>query len=212
MNAQLVNAVNLPVQNAMNFPAAILQRPFFDPAADPAYNYGAIGGVIGHEISHSFDDAGSAFDRTGLMRNWWTPADLATFQKNGKALSDQYDSYEALPGLHVNGNLTLGENIADLGGLNIAYDALQRAQPDSKPTTQVGGLSRDQRFFLNWGTVWRRNFTPDELNKRLVTDPHAPANFRAIGAPSNMPAFAAAFQCKAGDKMVRSGDKQIVIW
>jgi putative endopeptidase len=117
-----------------------------------------------------------------------------------------------MPGKHVNGNLTLGENIADLGGLNVAYDAMQRAQPDSKPTTEVGGLTRDQRFFLNWGTVWRRNFTPDELKVRLVTDPHAPANFRAIGAPSNMPAFAAAFSCKPGDKMVRSGDKQLLIW
>jgi putative endopeptidase len=163
-------------------------------------------------MTHGYDDQGARFGPTGNFENWWTPADANGFKALTNKLVQQFNEYEALPGKHVNGNLTLGENIADLGGLNIAYDAMQRAQPDSKPTTEVGGLSRDQRFFLNFGTVWRRNFTPDELNVRLVTDPHAPANFRAIGAPSNMPAFAAAFQCKAGDKMVRDGDKQIMIW
>src|SRR5690606_19415636 len=123
MNAQLVNAVNLPVQNAMNFPAAILQPPFFDPKADLAFNYGAIGAVIGHEISHSFDNNGAAFDATGAMRNWWTESDKAQFDKAGKALASQFDTYEALPGLHVKGELTLGENIADVAGLSAAYDA-----------------------------------------------------------------------------------------
>jgi len=212
MTPQTVNAYYNPQQNEIVFPAAILQPPFFDAKADDATNYGGIGAVIGHEMTHGYDDQGSRFGPTGNFENWWTPADANGFKALTNKLVQQFNEYEALPGKHVNGNLTLGENIADLGGLNIAYDAMQRAQPDSKPTTQVGGLSRDQRFFLNFGTIWRRNFTPDELNVRLVTDPHAPANFRAIGAPSNMPAFAAAFQCKAGDKMVRSGDKQILIW
>src|SRR5690606_10756211 len=131
MNAQLVNAVNLPVQNALNFPAAILQRPFFDPAADAAFNYGAIGAVIGHEISHSFDNNGAAFDSSGKMRNWWTAADLESLNQAGKALADQYDAYEPFPGLHVNGKLTLGENIADVAGLAASYDAY-RASLDGK--------------------------------------------------------------------------------
>jgi len=212
MSPQTVNAYYNPQQNEIVFPAAILQPPFFDAKADDATNYGGIGAVIGHEMTHGYDDQGSRFGPSGNFENWWTAADAKGFKALTNKLVQQFDQYEALPGMHVNGNLTLGENIADLGGLNIAYDAMQRAQPDSKPTTQVGGLSRDQRFFLNFGTIWRRNFTPDELKVRLVTDPHAPANFRAIGAPSNMPAFAAAFQCKAGDKMVRGGDKQILIW
>jgi putative endopeptidase len=212
MTPQTVNAYYNPQQNEIVFPAAILQPPFFDPKADDATNYGGIGAVIGHEMTHGYDDQGARFGPTGNFENWWTDADAKGFKALTDKLVKQFDEYEAMPGKHVNGNLTLGENIADLGGLNVAYDAMQRAQPDSKPTTEVGGLTRDQRFFLNWGTVWRRNFTPDELKVRLVTDPHAPANFRAIGAPSNMPAFAAAFSCKPGDKMVRSGDKQLLIW
>ena len=212
MTPQTVNAYYNPQQNEIVFPAAILQPPFFDPKADDATNYGGIGAVIGHEMTHGYDDQGARFGPTGNFENWWTPADANGFKALTNKLVQQFDEYEAMPGKHVNGKLTLGENIADLGGLNVAYDAMQRAQPDSKPTTQVDGLTRDQRFFLNWGTVWRRNFTPDELKVRLVTDPHAPANFRAIGAPSNMPAFAAAFSCKPGDKMVRSGDKQLLIW
>ena len=212
MSPQTVNAYYNPFQNEIVFPAAILQPPFFDPEADDPLNYGGIGAVIGHEMTHGYDDQGSRFGPTGNFENWWTPADAKGFKALTNKLVQQFDGYEALPGKHVNGNLTLGENIADLGGLSIAYDAMQRAQPDSKPGTDVGGLSRDQRFFLNWATVWRRNFTPDELKVRLVTDPHAPAQFRAIGAPSNMSAFAAAFSCKPGDPMVRSGDKQIQIW
>jgi putative endopeptidase len=212
MTPQTVNAYYNPQQNEIVFPAAILQPPFFDPKADDATNYGGIGAVIGHEMTHGYDDQGARFGPTGNFENWLTDADAKGFKALTDKLVKQFDEYEAMPGKHVNGNLTLGENIADLGGLNVAYDAMQRAQPDSKPTTEVGGLTRDQRFFLNWGTVWRRNFTPDELKVRLVTDPHAPANFRAIGAPSNMPAFAAAFSCKPGDKMVRSGDKQLLIW
>ena len=212
MSPQTVNAYYNPLRNEIVFPAAILQPPFFDAKADDAANYGGIGTVIGHEMIHGYDDQGSRFGPTGNFENWWGATDAKGFQSLTNKLVQQFDAYEALPGMHVNGNLTLGENIADLGGINIAYDALQRAEPDSKPDSKVDGLTRDQRFFDNFATIWRRNFTPDELKVRLVTDPHAPANFRAIGAPSNMPAFAAAFQCKPEDKMVRSGDKQIQIW
>ncbi|WP_460823008.1 M13 family metallopeptidase [Lysobacter olei] len=211
MPPQMVNAYYNPLQNEIVFPAAILQPPFFDANADDALNYGGIGAVIGHEMIHGYDDQGSRFDATGKFENWWTDADAKGFSGRTDKLVSQFNAYEAVPGKFVNGKLTLGENIADLGGLATAFDALQRAtagQPDPK----LDGLTRDQRFFANWATVWRRNFTPEELNVRLTTDPHAPANFRAVGAPSNLPAFAAAFSCKPGQPMVREGDKQVVIW
>jgi putative endopeptidase len=211
MSPQTVNAYYNPQQNEIVFPAAILQPPFFDAKADDALNYGGIGAVIGHEMIHGYDDQGSRFGATGNFENWWTPTDATGFAALTKKLVSQFDGYEAVPGMKVNGNLTLGENIADLGGLAVAYDAFKHAT-DGKPDANVDGINREQRFFLNWGTVWRRNFTPDELKVRLTTDPHAPANFRAIGSPSNHPAFAAAFSCKAGDAMVRDGDKRIVIW
>jgi putative endopeptidase len=193
------------------FPAAILQPPFFDAKADDALNYGGIGAVIGHEMIHGYDDQGSRFGPTGNFENWWTEADMKGFTGLTGKLVAQFNAYEAAPGKRVNGKLTLGENIADLGGLAVAYDAFRRAN-EGKPDAKVEGLAREQRFFLNWGTVWRRNFTPEELAVRLTTDSHAPANFRAVGAPSNHPAFAEAFACKAGDPMVRDGDKRIAIW
>ncbi len=211
MSPQTVNAYYNPQLNEIVFPAAILQPPFFDAKADDALNYGGIGAVIGHEMTHGYDDQGSRFGPTGNFENWWTPADAEGFSALTRKLVDQFNGYEATPGMKVNGNLTLGENIADLGGLAVAYDALKKAS-EGKPDANVEGINREQRFFLNWGTVWRRNFKPDELKVRLTTDPHAPANFRAIGSPSNHPAFAAAFSCKAGDAMVRDGDKRIVIW
>ncbi len=211
MTPQTVNAYYNPLQNEIVFPAAILQPPFFDPNASAAVNYGGIGAVIGHEMTHGYDDQGSRFGPTGNFENWWTNADTTGFNARTGKLVAQFNAYEASPGKHVNGKLTLGENIADLGGLNTAYDAMKTATAGS-PDPMTDGLSRDQWFFLNWGTVWRRNFTPQELAQRLVTDPHAPANFRAIGAPSNMPAFAAAFQCKPGQPMVRANDKRVVIW
>ena len=211
MSPQTVNAYYNPLQNEIVFPAAILQPPFFDAKADDALNYGGIGAVIGHEMIHGYDDQGSRFGPTGNFENWWTETDSKGFASLTSKLIAQFDGYEAAPGKMVNGNLTLGENIADLGGLAVAYDALQRASA-GKPDPKVDGIDRDQRFFLNWGTVWRRNFTPKELEVRLVTDPHAPANFRAVGSPSNHPAFAKAFTCKAGDPMFRDGDKRIVIW
>lgn len=211
MSPQTVNAYYNPQQNEIVFPAAILQPPFFDPKADDARNYGGIGAVIGHEMIHGYDDQGSRFGPTGNFENWWTEDDAKGFKALTDKLVAQFNGYEAVPGKFVNGNLTLGENIADLGGLAVAYDAMKRATA-GKADPMIDGLNRDQRFFMNWGTVWRRNFTPQELEVRLVTDPHAPANFRAIGAPSNHPAFAAAFQCKAGDAMVRDGEKRISIW
>jgi putative endopeptidase len=211
MPPQMVNAYYNPLQNEIVFPAAILQPPFFDPNADDATNYGGIGAVIGHEMTHGYDDQGSRFGASGNFENWWTDADAKGFSGRTDKLVQQFNGYEAQPGAHVNGKLTLGENIADLGGLATAYDAMKKAT-EGKEDPKTDGLTRDQRFFLNWGTVWRRNFKPEELQVRLKTDPHAPANFRAIGAPSNMPAFAAAFECKPGQPMVREGGKQVVIW
>ncbi|MBN8261274.1 MAG: peptidase [Xanthomonadales bacterium] len=214
MSPQTVNAYYNPLMNEIVFPAAILQPPFFDAKADPALNYGGIGAVIGHEMLHGYDDQGSQFDATGNFNNWWTKADRDGFESRTAKLVKQFDDYVAIDGLHVKGQLTLGENIADLGGLNVAWDAYQKALADAGKTgaDKIDGYTENQRFFMNWATVWRRGFTPDELKVRLNTDPHAPANFRAIGAPSNMPAFATAFGCKAGDAMVRADDQRVVIW
>jgi putative endopeptidase len=211
MSPQTVNAYYNPLKNEIVFPAAILQPPFFDAKADPALNYGGIGAVIGHEMLHGYDDQGSQFDAQGNNTNWWTEADLKAFQARTGKLVAQFNEYVGSGDKHVNGELTLGENIADLGGLTVAYDALQRELAKA-PQTDIDGLTQDQRFFMNWATVWRRNMTPAELMVRLNTDPHSPAMYRANGAPSNMEAFAKAFQCKAGDAMVRPEDKKVVIW
>ena len=211
MSPQTVNAYYNPLQNEIVFPAAILQPPFFDPDADAPLNYGGIGAVIGHEMIHGYDDQGSRFGPTGNFENWWTETDSKGFSDLTGKLVNQFNAYEAVPGKNVNGSLTLGENIADLGGLAVAYDAMKKATGDSEDP-MAEGMTRDQRFFANWATVWRRNFTDEELNVRLATDPHAPANFRAMGAPSNLPAFAAAYECEAGDAMVRGGGDQVVIW
>jgi putative endopeptidase len=211
MSPQTVNAYYNPQQNEIVFPAAILQPPFFDPKADAAMNYGGIGAVIGHEMTHGYDDQGAQFGPKGNFENWWSPSDKQGFESRTGKLVAQFNGYTTADGGKVKGDLTLGENIADLGGLSTAFDAMKVAQ-DGKPDPKVDGLTQDQRFFLNWATVWRRNFTPEELAVRLKTDPHAPANFRATGAPSNMPAFAQAFDCKPGDAMVRQGEQQVVIW
>ena len=214
MTPQTVNAYYNPSMNEVVFPAAILQPPFFDPKADPALNYGGIGAVIGHEMLHGYDDQGAQFDAKGNFANWWQDADKKGFEARTAKLVKQFDDYVSIDGLHVKGQLTLGENIADLGGLTVAHDAYEKALADAgkSGSDKIDGYTQDQRFFINWATVWRRNFNPEELKVRLNTDPHAPANFRAIGAPSNMPAFAAAFQCKPGDAMVRTGDQQVKIW
>ena len=210
MNAQLVDAVNLPVQNALNFPAAILQRPFFARQADMAFNYGAVGAVIGHEISHSFDNNGAAFDASGRMRNWWTPQDLARFEQAGKALAEQYDAYEPLPGLHVNGELTLGENIADLSGLTAAYDAYH-ASLGGKPAPVIGGLTGDQRFFIAYAQTWATKMREATLRKRIATDGHAPGGTRALTV-RNLDAWYDAFGVKPGDALYLPPEQRVTIW
>ncbi|MGN2244759.1 M13 family metallopeptidase [Frateuria sp. GZRR33] len=217
MTPQTVNAYYNPTDNTINFPAAILQPPFFYANGDDAINYGGIGAVIGHEASHGFDDEGSQFDGDGNNVNWWTKADRAKFDQRADKLVAQFNDYTPIkdkPDVHVNGRLTLGENIGDLGGLNAAYDALQMAlkKNPEEAGSKIDGYTQDQRFFLNWARVWRGNIREKQALLQLNTDPHAPASLRAIGAPSNMDAFATAFQCKPGDAMVRSGDKQVKIW
>ena len=214
MTPQTVNAYYSAQKNEIVFPAAILQPPFFDANADDAINYGGIGAVIGHEMGHGYDDQGSKFDARGNNVNWWTEADRTAFEARTAKLGAQFDGYEALPGKHVNGQLTMGENIGDLGGLNAAYTALQMAlsKNPAEANRMIDGYTQDQRFFLNWARVWRGNIRPEAQLTLLNTDPHAPAKFRAIGAPSNMPEFARAFQCKGGDAMVRDGEKQVKIW
>jgi predicted metalloendopeptidase len=210
MPPQLVNAVNLPVQNALNFPAAILQRPFFDPKADAAFNYGAIGSVIGHEISHSFDNNGALFDSTGRLRNWWTPADLQRFQQAGSALAAQYDTYEALPGLRVSGKLTLGENIADVAGVAAAYDAY-RASLGGKQAPVIEGFSGDQRFFIAYGQAWASKMREATLRQRVLTDGHAPGQFRALTV-RNLDAWYAAFNVQPGQKLYLAPEKRVKVW
>jgi predicted metalloendopeptidase len=210
MPAQLVNAVNLPVQNALNFPAAILVKPFFDPKADAAFNYGAIGATIGHEISHSFDNNGALFDSTGRLRNWWTPQDFAKFQQAGAALAKQYDAYEALPGLHVNGKLTLGENIADVAGLAAAYDAY-KASLNGKPAPVIDGLTGDQRFFIAYAQSWSTKMRPEILRQRIATDGHAPGMFRALTV-RNIDGWYPAFNVQPGQKLYLGPNQRVKVW
>ncbi len=214
MTPQTVNAYYNPLDNTINFPAAILQPPFFDAKADDALNYGGIGAVIGHEAIHGFDDEGSQFDADGNNRNWWTKEDREKFDARTEKLVKQFDAYEPLPGKHVNGKLTLGENIADLGGANVAFDALQIAlkKNPAESKAKIDGYTENQRFFLNFARIWRGNIRPQRQEVLLNSDPHAPMQYRAIAAPSNMPAFAEAFGCKAGDKMVRPEDQRVKIW
>ncbi|HXE66009.1 MAG TPA: M13 family metallopeptidase [Rhodanobacteraceae bacterium] len=210
MTPQTVNAVNLPLQNALNFPAAILQPPFFDPKADPAANYGAIGAIIGHEISHSFDNTGADFDAQGRLKNWWTPADLKHFEAATDALAAQYSSYEALPGLHVDGKQTLGEDIADVSGLTAAYRAYHLAL-DGKSAPEADGLSGDQRFFIAFGQAWRSKIRDAALRQRLATDVHAPAEFRAETV-RNLDSWYQAFNVQPGQKLYLQPDQRVKIW
>ncbi|MBE1160517.1 M13 family metallopeptidase [Dyella acidiphila] len=210
MTPQTVNAVNLPLQNALNFPAAILQPPFFDPKADDAANYGAIGAVIGHEISHSFDNTGADFDAQGKLENWWTPQDAAHFQAATQKLVKQFDQYEALPGLHVNGQQTLGENIADVSGLTVAYAAYHKSL-GGKPAAVVDGLTGDQRFFLAFGQAWRFKIRDAALRQELAVDVHAPAMFRALTV-RNIDGWYDAFNVKPGEKLYLAPDDRVKIW
>ena len=211
MPPQIVNAYYNPVMNEIVFPAAILQPPFFDGTIDDAVNYGAMGAVIGHEMLHGYDDEGSRFDAQGNMEDWWTSTDRAKFDERTAKLVDQFNNYVAVDDVHVNGKLTLGENIADLGGLTVSYYALQKALA-GKPNKLIDGYTPEQRFFLSWAQVWRTNYRPEALKLQVNTDPHSPANVRVDGPLSNMQEFRDAFHCTKGDPMVRSGDLQVKIW
>jgi endothelin-converting enzyme/putative endopeptidase len=212
--AMEINAGYSTQLNSITFPAGILQSPFFDPHADIAVNYGSIGAVIGHEIGHAFDDQGSQSDETGALRNWWTDASRAEFNKRTEALVAQYNAYSPLEGMTVNGQLTLGENIADLGGVTIAYEAYQLyvAQNQGGSAPVIDGFTGDQRFFLAWGQVWRDRTTPDMARQNLLTDVHSPGEFRANGPLRNFDAWYAAFDVKEGDKMYLPPDQRVKIW
>jgi putative endopeptidase len=210
MTPQTVNAVNLPLQNALNVPAAILQAPYYDPTADAASNYGSIGAVIGHEISHSFDNSGADFDSSGKLRNWWTKEDFAHFEASGKALAAQYDAYEALPGLHLNGAQELSENIADVAGLTASYEAYH-ASLGGKEAPVIGGLTGDQRFFLAFAQSWRAKMRDQSLRARVATDGHAPARWRAMTV-RNLDAWYGAFNVQPGEKLYLAPEQRVHVW
>ena len=211
MPPQMVNAYYNPLQNEIVFPAAIMQPPFFDPAMDDAVNYGAMGSVIGHELMHGFDDQGSKFDARGNYESWWGEQDRERFEARAGQLVEQFNRYVAVDGLRVNGELTLGENIADLGGLLVAHDAF-RTTRQAREGRPIDGLTPDQRFFLAYAQSWRRSYRPEALKLQVNTDPHSPANFRVIGPLSNMDSFARAFGCKDGDAMVSPVATRVGIW
>jgi len=210
MTPQTVNAVNLPAMNALNFPAAILQPPFFDATRADAMNYGGIGAVIGHEISHSFDNNGANFDAHGELRNWWTPADLAHFQASTQALARQYSSYHPLPDLAINGQQTLSEDIADLAGVTASHDAFV-ASLNGKPAATVGGLTGDQQFFLSFGQIWRTKFREPALRRQLLTNGHAPGPWRAYTV-RNLDAWYAPFDVKPGETLYLAPSTRVRIW
>ncbi|MFI5163823.1 MAG: M13 family metallopeptidase [Bacteroidia bacterium] len=211
MSPPTINAYYNPSMNEIVFPAGIMQYPFFDINQDDAINYGAMGSVIGHELTHGFDDQGSQFDANGNMVKWWTKEDHEKFKAKTDMLANQFSSYVVMDTLHVNGRLTLGENIADLGGLTIAYYAYKKSQEGKKPTA-IEGLSPEQRFFLGWARAWCVKYTPESLRKQVLTNPHSPGNFRVLGPLSNMKEFYDAFGVKEGDKMYRKPDERAVIW
>ena len=211
MTPQTVNAYYNPELNEIVFPAAILQPPFFNMQADDAVNYGGIGAVIGHEISHGFDDQGARYDGDGVLRDWWTADDLKNFKAKTSALIAQYSTYEPLPGQKLNGALTIGENIADLSGMTIAHKAYELSL-GGKPAPVMDGFTGDQRFFMGWAQVWRRKYKDENLLARIKTDPHSPSEFRCNGVIVNMPDFDAAFGIKEGDKLYKGAADQIKIW
>lgn len=212
MSPQTVNAYYNPLNNEIVFPAAILQPPFFNPKADAAVNFGGIGAVIGHEMTHGFDDSGAQFDADGNLVDWWTAEDKANFQKATTALASQYAQYEPVKGTFVNGAFTNGENIADLGGVNIAYDALQMYLKDKGNPGTISGFTQDQRFFLSWATVWRTLQKEAALINQIKTDEHAPGLYRAFGPLVNTDAFYKAFDVKEGDKHYKKPEERIKIW
>ncbi len=212
MSPQTVNAYFNPLNNEIVFPAAILQPPFYNYEADEAVNYGGIGAVIGHEISHAFDDSGARFDADGNVKNWWTEEDLAAFTKRGDALAAQYDGVQVLDSVHVNGKFTLGENIGDLGGLLGAYDGLQKFFKENGRPEDIDGFTAEQRFFMSWATVWRTKSREEALRTQIKTDPHSPGRVRAIQPLLNIQAFYDAFEIKEGDAMYLAPEKRVHIW
>ena len=212
MSPPTVNAYNAWLQNEIVFPAGILQAPFFNPEADDAINYGAIGAVIGHEITHGFDDQGAKFDLQGNLKNWWTDADLKNFERRADCVVNQFAAYEVEPGLRMTGKLVSGESIADLGGLQVAYAAFQKSLEGKPRPADIDGFTPEQRFFLGWAQVWASKYTPEMQRFITQSDPHPISRFRVNGPLSNMPEFAAAFKCKAGDPMVRPEKDRCRIW
>jgi putative endopeptidase len=213
MTPETVNAYFNPVQNEIVFPAGILQPPFFDPTKDDAVNYGAIGVVIGHEMTHGYDDEGRKYDADGNLNDWWTEADSKAFESRAQLVVDEYNHFEALPGLHVNGKLTLGENLADLGGVHIAYEALERVlAKDLSKRKIIDGFTPEQRFFISFAQIWRTNIRPAEAQRLVTVDPHSPGQFRAYGPLLNVSEFYEAFNIKPGSPMWLPPDKRTIIW
>jgi putative endopeptidase len=213
MTPPTVNAFYSPTLNTVNFPAGILQPPFYDESWDDAVNYGAIGAVIGHEMTHGFDDQGRKFDLAGNLRDWWTAADGANYKERSDKVADEYSEFTVLDTMHVNGRLTLGENTADIGGLAIAYAALQKELATKKaPVGKIDGFTPEQRFFLAYARIWRRIDRDEALRQQVLTNPHSPAHWRVNGPLSNLEEFAKAFGCKDGDAMVREVTKRARIW
>lgn len=211
MTPPTVNAYYNPSMNEIVFPAGILQPPFFDPEADDAVNYGGMGAVIGHEFTHGFDDQGRQYDAKGNLKEWWTNTDAGLFKKRADVVVKQFGNYKVLDSIPVNGQLTLGENLADLGGLAIAYTALQKALEKSNPG-KIDGFTPEQRFFLAWSQIWRTNIRDEALSQQVIVDPHSPAQYRVNGPLANLPQFQQAFGCKPSDPMVRSDSLQAQIW
>lgn len=212
MSPQTVNAYFRPSNNEIVFPAAILQYPFYDYRADAAVNFGGIGAVIGHEISHGFDDSGALYDGDGNLIDWWTERDFELFNEAGKALAEQYSTYEPVSGNFVNGEFTLGENIGDLGGVSVAYDALLMYLKDKGDPGKIDGFTQEQRFFISWATIWRTKSTEEALINQIKTDPHSPGYYRAFGPIINVDGFHEAFDVKEGDKMYKAPKDRIKIW
>jgi predicted metalloendopeptidase len=212
MTPPTVNAYYNPNMNEIVFPAGILQPPFFNAKADDAVNYGGIGAVIAHEISHGFDDQGRQFDAQGNLRDWWTPESAAKYKERSDKIVQQYSEYEPLPGEHINGELTLGENIADDGGVKLSFAALQKALEKSGKREKIDGFTPEQRFFLGWAAVWRANTREPEIKRRLVMDSHSPTKFRCNGPLSNTPEFQKAFNIPDGAPMIRPPEKRVSIW
>jgi predicted metalloendopeptidase len=212
MSPQTVNAYYNPSYNEIVFPAAILQPPFYDYKADEAVNYGGIGAVIGHEVSHGFDDQGATYNADGNLIDWWTAEDMTKFTALGGALADQYSALEPLPGTHVDGKFTLGENIGDLGGINAAYDGLQLYLKEKGNPGLIDGYTPEQRLFISWATIWRTKTRDEALKNQVKTDPHSPGMYRAYVPLTNLDTFFQAFDIKEGDGMYVTPAKRVIIW